>query len=761
LYESTTRGTGPETVQVSNNFFVQGPAVEGQVVVRDSSGSLLAERPATGGAAAFALPASAFTAGAAQARGSSAFLVTFTADAQDLEAGPGSATLSAFVPNPMPDQVVGVDPVSSLIAEHLAESPELTFDQAADDVFSYLGLPLDTDPQHLFQDTPFDSSLFFDETTGDFDSFLDTIVDEIGRDSSSQGRFLSAGLKLPPFALALAEQLKSSTLDFVFGEAISAAAGWLGGLIGIPSEPSVQQVLDAIDSLRQDVARLSQQIDAGFRSAAYNTKDLPLVSLRGQVSDDNETLRQWASPTLLAPPTQAQVAQTMSLIKARYTGALINAINAELPSLGASGLEPGLIQLYIDGVVPRIYSAATVGKARLHLTRALDFQQLILNLQVEAFHFERPALLYEAERAVDNYFADAKRQLQEYPLSFDEENLLLDRGTGLLWTRRPLVVSDFRDIAHLVAGNTLGGTPAGQWRLPTATELDTLVSATGGTGIDQNTNIGLKREGFLPINGRDQVGDWGLRDFNWEVLVGPINYLNSRQANATMINVSNFRRRTVPLADYDGRFDIVIPKTVAFYLVRQAPTVESLSVSETARTAFTVTYKATARLSDGSTRDLTDLARWSVLTRTGVAATHDVAKVSNARGDDGRVTLRINQPQELTVVASYKGGIEGRLAVPSLSFQPPAITNIVISPVRYRVPSDGYPFSLAFSARSIRANGQVEDADSAVTWTSSDPSVQISASGLVTASKPASKKTVTIKAKLGDIQQTARVVLDP
>jgi hypothetical protein len=745
------------------NLFVQAPPVTGQVLVQDASGATLAEVEATAGVASLALPPDVFARVETLAQGSSPLLVTFTPDNPlDLEAGPGSATFRATIPMPEAGDVVGVDPVSSMIANRLSRHPELSFEEAARQVFDYLGLPIGTNPEHLFEDTPFEQALFFAEAreAGGVDILLGEIESEIDQGSDSSARFLVAGGANPLLATLekLAGQLKSSALEFVGGAVVSEAAGWLQGLIGFPSEPSIQQVLDAIDALRQDIARLSTQIDNGFRTQAYITKDQPLAALRAKVSEDNDILAEWASPSNGTPPTQAQITQKMSEIRVAYNGALTSAIQAELPSQGPSGSEPGLIGLYLDGTLPRFYGVVQGETAFNHLARALQFQQLILNLQVEAFHFERPSLLYDAERAIDNFFAGAKLQFQQYPLLFDQEHLLLDRGTKLLWTRRPLIIDDYRKIPDLLKTYTLGGTPAGKWRLPTAAEFDTLVSGTGGTGVDQNTNIGMKREGFLPVNGADQIGEWGIRPLNFLALVAPLDFSSPY---ATLIHVSNFRRSSELMGEINPYSGFVTkPYKVAFYLVREEPTVESITVSAAERSPFSLAYTATAKLSDGSSRDVTNLVIWSVVNPSGSSVAHDVARISNAPDDDGLLTLRVSEPRDLTVVATYKT-IQGRLAVPSRRFDPPAIINIVISPVRYHVPSDGYPFSLAFSARTVRANGQLKDANTEVIWTSSDPSVQVSSSGLVTATRPATQKTVDVQARLGNIVQTSRVVLDP
>ncbi len=744
------------------NLYMQGPPATGQVTVLSQNGEILAQAEASAGVASLNLPPSALTNSTVRAQSSLPITINFTLDdGAQIGAGSGPATFRAVVPNPVSGHVVGVDAVSSMIANRLRANPDLTFAEAAAQVFDYLGLPMDTSPEHLFTDTEFESSVFYShaQTVGGVDALLAQIEEELeGRVNSTPRRFLQTNITSGISLNGIATKLANSALEYIEGELKTAVTGWLQGVIGIPSDPTINDVLNAIDGLRQDIQRLSDQIATQARIQAYTAKDNVLVTQRSDASTDTFTLLQWASPTNLTPPTEAQIAAKMTEIRQRYNSTLTTAAVLELPSTGPSGQEPGLAGLYLEGTVPRLYSATTKDRGTYHLRRSLDFQQMVLNLMVEALHYETPSLLLDAESAIDTYFANYKSQVQQYPLPFDEENVLLDRQTKLFWTRRPLVAVDATAIDGLIRGYTLDGAPAGAWRLPTADELATLVSATGGTGIDQHTELGMLRDGFLPINGASMVGDWRIGDLSWLVLTN-----DWGRGSGTMVHVSNFRRSREWLIDYDRHADVETRRRVAFYLVRNAPVIESISISEKSRTAYSVSYTATARMSDGSNRNVTELVRWGANTSTGSPVTEDVARISNVTGSDGVLTYRTSGAPALTVTAHYND-VVGTVTVPSLTFTQPAVTGILLSPLRYHVSSGSYTsnqFQMAFHARIVRANGAVADADTEVTWTSSDPSATVSASGLVTATRPTSKKVVNITATLNGVRQSSSLVLDP
>ena len=757
-------GFGPQnpgsTIIATESVYVQGPPVNGQVTVSDANGTILDQEPALAGLATLKLPASAVAAGAPPLH------VTFEVEDQaHLETGSGPATFSAKVPHPVAGDIVGVDGVSTLIALYHRAHPELSFEAAAAHVFEHLHLPADTDPEHLFQDTPFDSSLLSRAAAdaGGLDRLLDQIVAEIPSEMTSQGRFLKADIALSGAVDTIATGLAESALDYVLGTVKGKVIGWLEGVFGIPQEPSVQDVLDAVAQVRQDIERLSRQIENQANIQAYNDKDRVLIKERADADAFTATLTGWASRNNLVPPPQQVIADKMQEIRTRFNSTLITAAELELPQTGAGGATNlGLAGLYLNAAVPRLYSATTKERATYHLQRSLGFQQLVLNLLVESLHFAGPSLLYDAERAIDTYLANARLQRQQYPFPFDEENVLLDRGTNLLWTRRPIILNDIRELDGFLASYTLSNAPAGSWRLPTRAEMAQLGAAVG------NTNAGLQRDGFLPLGSATAVGDWGLRsNFDYKVVTAPLTRRFERinqvyQTEADLVDVRNFGATSgILLIDY-GRTQRPFP--AAFYLVRTAPRVNSITVSEVSRSTHEIAYRATARLSDGSDRDVTGIVKWSLTTASGNPITLDVARILNLPDRSGIVSVRASNNAPMKVVATYKD-VEGTATTPTLTFAPPAITAILVHPLRYEVPSGGYLFDLVqieFHATVARTNGALAAADSEVTWTTSDTSLAtVSASGLVTAKRPARKTIIDIKATFGRITQTSKLVLNP
>ncbi len=773
-YSGATPITDQNASLRAPNFLVQGPTVQGHVTVADAGGQVVAQGPAVAGLATLSLPPGVLLPADqvnAQMTGAP-LLVTFVVDdGDDLNAGDGAASFFAEVPAPQEGDLVGVDAVSSLIALYHRAHPELTFEQAALKVFDYLRLDADTDPEHFFDDTEFHSDLFFAEAraSGGIDALLQKMVAEVSGPSHSGGRLLQANVALPGVFDLIARRLADSVLKYAenqAGQVENRIIGFLEGLIGIgDSGPSIQDVLDSLNSLREDINRLSQRIDQQTNIITYAIKDATVAPLRASSASDNRILTEYADPNNGAPPNQAQVGELMSRVRDRYSSALTLINTLELPEGGPRGGE-GLIGLYLNAVVPRLYGAPQKEKATYHLRRSLGFQQLVLNLLVEAYHFATPSLLLDAELAVDDYFDNAKEQRQQYPLAFDEEKLLLDRQNNRLWTRKPVVLSDPRIVTAFVQRYTVDSSPPGSWRIPSADEMDTLVSATGGTGIDQHTELGMLREGFLPINGSNMVGDWRIGPFSWKVLVGSP-FINNTGMRATFIHVSNFRRSTETLANLDlrtrGLGDPVGP--VAFYLIRDLPHITSITVRERARSGFTASYIAMARLSDGSERDVTDVVRWSLSSATGAPITHSTARISNVPESDGVITYRAATSPAMTVSAVYND-VEGTFAAPATNITLPPVTEILLSPLRYVVPSDGYTaaggkFEKAFDARTVRANGAISDANATVTWRSSDSRVTVSSQGLVTATRPTAKTTVIITASFAGVSREARLVLSP
>lgn len=749
----------------ASNYFVQGPSVEGQVAVANASGDIIAQAPASAGLASLTLPESVFTGGDVRAQGSaSSLFVTFTPDEPTDLGSSGEATFSAEDPAPVKDDVLGVDAVSSLIALYHREHPELSFEQAAMKVFIHLGLPEDTDPEHFFEDTAFEAGLFQAEAAknGGVNGLLDQLVDEVDRGPVTQRPLLIASPLRLPILDDFAQDLYHSALGFVEGQLV----GWLQGVIGLPHETSLDDVLNAIESLRADIEKLSQQIADTAARASYDAKIALLTNERANVRTDNQTLTGWFSRAARNPVPQSQVDDLMRDITQHYgRGATLNkAYEIEMPSQGASGGQPGAIGLSLNASLPHLYSAANKEDALNHLEGAIGFQQSVLNLVVEGLHYEIPSRLSESEAVIDHYFANAKSYMQQYPLPFDEENVLLDRGTNLLWSRRPLVINDARNIDNMLRSFALGGSPAGAWRVPFTHEFRPFAWGPG------RGNEVMKNGGFLPVNGSSVVGDWGT-SFPYLALTYPL-YNGSHILDAHMVDVRDsaiVERGVVSERQVHQPYDV---STVAFYVVRPAPTITNINLYLKSAERWNVYYGATANLSDGTSRDVTALVRWSVRGAGGQEVTNDVARISNIPGDEGHVAFResgraVSVGAIYNDVQNFTGVDQGR------GFTAP-VKSVVVSPVNYQVPGGGFTgpnstYTRQYSAQLVLENGDVDRAVSTqdpsktgwVRWSTSDSSVTIDQNGVLVATRPTSQKIVTITAtqpRVG-VVGTAKLIL--
>lgn len=734
----------------ASNYFVQGPSVEGQVAVATATGEVLAQAPASGGLASLSLPETAFTSEEMRAQGSSSVFVTFTPDDPTDLGSTGEATLWAEDPSPEKDDVIGVDAVSSLIALYHREHPELSFEEAALEVFAHLGLPEDTDPEHYFEDTAFEAELFHAEAarSGGIDSLLDQMVDEVKSGATTRRPLLIESALRLPILDDFAKDLYNSALGYVEGQFV----GWLQGVIGLPRETSLDDVLNAIESLRADIEKLSQQIADTAARASYEAKMAQLTNERANLRTDNQTLAGWFSRAARNPVPQSQVDEFMRGISQHYgRGATLNkAFELEMPTRGAAGFQPGAIGLSLNASLPRLYSAANKQEALEHLEGAIGFQQSVLNLVVEGLHYEIPSKLAEAESIIDTYFANAKSYQQQYPLPFDEENVLLDRGTNMLWSRRPLVINDVRKIDTFLKSYALGGSSPGAWRVPFTHEFRPFVWGPG------RSNEVMKKGGFLPINGSSVVGDWATT-YPYLALTYPLTFSNNNYTvDAHMVDVrdSAIVERTVVNPQY-RQPDFVA--TVAFYLVRPAPTIDSINLYLKSVDRWNVSYGAQAALSDGTYRDVTELVRWSVRAAGGQEVSSDVARISNIPGDEGHLTFR-ESGRAVSVGAIYNN-IEKFTGVDQGAVFTAPVKSVVLSPVNYQVPSGGFSgpnntFTRQYLAQLVLENGDVDSARSTqdpsktdwVRWSTSDSSVSIDQNGVVVASRPSAQKIVTITA---------------
>jgi hypothetical protein len=753
--DSVATGAANGGAASPNVFFFQGPQVAGQVTVTNSNGEVVVEGPALGGAATLPLP----TDETVLAQEVETYLITFSVDQPEtLGVGSGPATYLREVSGFTPNELVRVDEISSLIARYRQAHPNLTLEEATTLILQWLGLPIDgSDPVDRFDR---DSFLIDAQGAGGVDTFLSDLVSEVDSPDSTGQRFFQ-----PPVGLELtgiADKLANSLAGYAEGK----AHGWLEGVIGI-NEAGIADALAAIEGLSTAIADLNKKITDLGDLLLYTQKDSVLALPRNKAVADTDLLAEWAADSEASPPTEAQIAADMTRIRNYYVGILNTVNEAELPA--ATDGQPGMAGLYLNRTAPRLFGGPKHEVATLHRKRSFDFQQAVLNLRVESLHYDIPSRLEEAEREVDLFFANARSQMQQYPLPFDEDEIMLDRQTNLYWSRKPIflqVVNAEKAVDGFLTGFRFGNEPAGLWRLPTAAEYGGLNSAIGATGIDQHQNVLMKNNGFLPVGTATDIGDWGLRgDFQNSVLIAPIEWKFLSGAggfinSASLIDVRNFRQK-------DGIL-LSTPRgsaVVAFYLVRQAPKVASITVSEDSRTSYSVVYKATARLTDGTDRDVTDLVRWSI-SKNSVAVVSSAARISNVPGSSGTLSFRQSALSGVQVKASYNE-VVASVDAPALTFEQPAFTSLVVSPLRYHVPSTGYNqnlFELDLRVDGVRGNGQIFQVPAGqVAWTTDFPDLVTvqQASGRAIAKRPNARTTVTITAKVGTLTQVCRLVLEP
>ena len=173
------------------------------------------------------------------------------------------------------------------------------------------------------------------------------------------------------------------------------------------------------------------------------------------------------------------------------------------------------------------------------------------------------------------------------------------------------------------------------------------------------------------------------------------------------------------------------------------PTTQSLAVSPDTATVplgLTTQLTATATMSDGSQQDRTNDVTWS--SDDPLTATVDT---------HGLVTT---VAQGATVIKATLGGVTGQS---TLTVAAPALTSLTIAPAKatLRVGS-----TKAFAAVGHYTDGSSKSVTSAVTWSSSKPSVARITSGGTSAGKASGRAygSSTIVAKLGGVSSNRSVI---
>jgi 6-phosphogluconolactonase (cycloisomerase 2 family) len=190
------------------------------------------------------------------------------------------------------------------------------------------------------------------------------------------------------------------------------------------------------------------------------------------------------------------------------------------------------------------------------------------------------------------------------------------------------------------------------------------------------------------------------------------------------------------------------PPTGVATLVVQTPQIDSIAISPTNPSiliADRLQFTATAHLTDGSSKDVTKQVIWS-------SADSSVAMVSNTMAASGLVT-GITQGSTAISAALPSSPISASTNL-TVAYQPPS--SISLNPGSVLIPLGD---AQQFAAVVTFADGNSLDWTPYVTWSSSDPSVAVSAGqGRVTS---VALGSATITASLGSVLGSATLTVSP
>jgi trimeric autotransporter adhesin len=149
-----------------------------------------------------------------------------------------------------------------------------------------------------------------------------------------------------------------------------------------------------------------------------------------------------------------------------------------------------------------------------------------------------------------------------------------------------------------------------------------------------------------------------------------------------------------------ARADITV-QAATLTAIELAPPAVSVEAGRTTQ------LRVIGRLSDNTTRDVTTQATWTSLAPM-------VATVSNASGSKGLVRAVADG------MATIQVTVQGQTATASVRVQPPALTQLSISPATLSVPLN---LPVGFSATAAYSDGTALPVTDQVAWSSSNPAV--------------------------------------
>ncbi|CAM3483554.1 DUF1566 domain-containing protein [Paracidovorax anthurii] len=729
----------------------------------------------------------------------------------EMEAG---LYLAARVAGYRSGTAVVLSPLSTLVDAYAGAHPGMDLAQAQARVLESLALPPDVPvgtPGCSLDRDLFDNERFY-RAAGDAGGMaalagqVAGAVNEGRVQGFGQGTagLLGAGKSTEAIVKDLVDGLAGNFKDWAGGQ----VKGWLMQVSGLNSflrelglgegEDSTAKQLQALTA---EIQRLSDAIDKVPRSTAYIVCLTALETLKAFVKTKTELLQDAAGD---APPSAEQLQE--QFVKNVNESLVLTQLHDN--QVGSGSDAKGLIRLLLDDH-PKFYAgrADTAYDEILFnaFNQARVLQVQALNLKIEAAHADNPPQLAAAERCLDDYHIQIKRQRLMYPngLKPFADGAILDRATGLMW--KPGMF-EYDGYEALLADPASAGNP---WRLPTIEELRSLMppdAARARLLSDDRSAAApaiMRHFGFLPLtvqkDGATQyrhfadLGPAGSRD---RKILGPgyIVTSNAYKRRDRNWGMHDYELRTLVMNLYNGDEENIrikfcrgngqcytqygsnvppVPWTMPVLYVRRPPVPIQFKVEfyeGFKSTSDTAQGRALALYSDSDRwKDVTEDAIWSV-----VGDNASDVHVSNSDGTSGLVQLRSKErtPRAYTIKAelpwylSDQPGQSGRLDGTAVlygnqSAPAPVLKRLLLSPAK-KVTKQ-YPSVYDLHIRGVLSSGAAVDQDEAAwSWTSNDPSVQISSSGRVTVSKaPASKKQIQIKAKSGDAEGFAYLVLLP
>ncbi|WCM89779.1 hypothetical protein [Acidovorax sp. NCPPB 3576] len=722
-------------------------------------------------------------------------------------------SLAARVEGYRSGTAVVLSPLSTLVDAYLGTHPGMALAQGQSRVLDSLGLPAGVPIGTLgfsLDRELFDADRFYQAVAAE--GGVAALVQRMGGSANAGGPLhFGHGKAVVPGAAKSADAAIKELVDGLVGNVTDWAGGkvkgWLMQVCGLNSlmnELGLGEGEDTtakqLEALTVEIKRLGDEIKKVPRSTAYINRLTALEVLAAFIDEKNKVL---VTASGEAPPSNEQLQETF--VKPVIDSLILNNLHDNQVGSGADA--KGLIRLLLDDH-PKFYS----GRAGVAyddilfnaFNQARARQAQALNLKIEAAHAGNPPFLAMAERLLDDYHVNIKRQRLMYPngLKPFADGSILDRDTGLMWKSE---MFEYDGYQALMDDPSSAGLP---WRLPDITELQSLLPGAAvrarlpADAVSAAAPQVMRHFGFKPLtvqqDGTTQYrhfADLGQGSRPYKIF-GP-GYIVTRNAYKRRDRTWgewDYELRTLVMNLYNGDEENIrikfcrgdgkcytqygssqppVPWTMPVLYVRKPPVPVAFKVEFYAgfkSDADTAQGRALAKYSDSDEwKDVTQDAIWSV-----VGSNASDVHVSNNDGTSGRVQLRSKErteraytikaelPWYLSDQPGQSGWLEGQAVLYGNQSAPlPVLKRVLLSPANQVTKQ--YPFSYDLTLRGVMSSGATEAPDTAVwSWTSDDPNVQISPSGRVEVLKrPPSKKQIQIKAKIGAAEGFAYLVLMP